>query len=102
MSQSFTTPLSTIATVPLIFTDATGATVPAPTGGSVTVDNSAVVTVTLAVDDTSIAITGLTEGTATIAYTNGSITATLVVTVAVAGVATAVTFDTAHATFAPA
>lgn len=102
MSQSFSMPLSTIATVPLIFTDATGATVPAPTGGSATVDNSAVGTVTLAVDDTSIAITGLTEGTVTVTYTNGTITATLVVTVATAGVATAVTFDTANATFAPA
>lgn len=101
MSQAFSTPLSTIATVPLKFTDAAGTVVPAPTGGSAAVDNPAIVTVTLAVDDTSIAITSVAEGTATITYTNGTITAELVVTVTVAGVATAVTFDTANATFAP-
>jgi hypothetical protein len=65
------------------------------------VDNSSVATVTLAIDDTSIAITSIAEGTATITYTNGTITATLVVTIAAAGVATAVTFDTVNATTVP-
>lgn len=100
MSQSFTTQLGTVATVPLKFLDLAGTAVPNPPGGSATSDNDAIATVTVAADDSSIAITAVAEGAANLTYVNGALSAVLALTVGPAGAAT-IDFDTAAATFAP-
>ncbi len=88
------------ATVPLVFADAIGSHTHPPAGGTVTSDNPAVATAALSADGGLVEITSVADGVANVAYSNGSLSATLQVTVQ-APTPTAVDFDTADATFAP-
>ncbi len=94
-----------VAHVPLLFTDANGLAAAAPTDGAVSVDNLAIATAVLS-SPTTLDITGLTVGAATLTYTGGAgtVTGTLTITLTAAagGVAANVAFDVANATFTPA
>lgn len=91
-----------VAHIPLLFTDANGNPALAPTGATVTVDNTGVATAVLA-NDSQVDVTGLTAGTATLTYTAGAVTGTLTITLTASGTGTAanVAFDVANATFTP-
>lgn len=100
MPSSITLPDDQKVVVPLKFRDAVG-DVHAPTsGGSVSSSDDNIATAILAADDASVEVTSVADGTATITYTNGAVSDTLEVTVAIP-TPTAVAFDTADAVFAP-
>ena len=104
MNQAVHIPNDAIATIGLIFDDAIGIKIAAPVGGSVMSSDPSVVLVGLSADKTSIAVQaapGVSSGTATVTYTDGTLTAQLEVTV-VAPVPVSVSFNTAAVALAPA
>ena len=100
MPGSITLPDDQEVVLPLIFKDAIGAVHAPASGGSVSSDNTAVATVTLAADDQSITVVSVADGTCNVTYTNGSLSDTLAVTVA-APTPTSVSIDTSNPVFEP-
>ena len=73
------------ATIPLVFSNQSGFSFPAPaSGGTVTVDNPAIVTPSLSPDGTMLTILAVADGSANVTYTDGTVTATLPTTVSAA------------------
>lgn len=100
MPSSITLPDDQSVNVPLVFRDAVGVIHAPPDGGSVSSDNPAVATATVAADDGSIDVLSVADGVATITYTNGAVSDTLTVTVA-QPTPTSVEFNAGGATFTP-
>lgn len=100
MPASITLPDDQNVNVPLMFRDAVGVVHAPPTGGSVVSDNPAVATASVAADDGSVDVQSVSDGSATITYTNGAVSDTLAVTVATP-TPTSVGFNTDGATFTP-
>lgn len=96
MSVDFSTTVGTATLVPLVYTNNRGQVMPPVPGGTVGSSDATIVTVTLSADDSSVTITAVAAGTATIGYNVGSLSAALSVTVG-ADVATKVDFDTPNA-----
>lgn len=100
MPASITLPDDQQVKVPLEFHDAIGVVHAPVSGGSVSSSDPAVATATLADDDASVTIVSVADGTATVTYTNGAVSDTLEVTVAVPA-PTSVDFTTTGAVFSP-
>jgi hypothetical protein len=71
--MSFSLATGATAVFDLVFKDAAGNLVAPVAGGSVTIDATA--TASLSEDGASVTVTGVSEGVATLTYTNGALTA---------------------------
>jgi hypothetical protein len=76
-----TLPIDEIATIPVVIDDQAGRPVAIPAGGSASIDNTAVATVALSADGSTITVTPVGTGSCNLTYSNGSLTASAAVSV---------------------
>jgi hypothetical protein len=74
-------PRDGVATVPLTFKDSFGKPATVPPGGSVSTSDPSIITAALSADGSAVEITTVADGSATVSYVNGTMTASADVTV---------------------